>query len=550
MRLINVESLVLEEFISVDGDVPKYAILSHTWGASEVTFQDFTNPDKTIRSGKTGFSKIQATCDLAAKAGLSHVWVDTCCIDKTSSAELTEAINSMFRWYRAAEVCYAWLADLPTDTDGRVLTHQLGKCRWFTRGWTLQELLAPRRVEFYDESWIFRGTKEDLMAQLSEITKINTDILKDPDQLFRLPVAQKMSWAATRQTTRVEDMAYCLLGIFNVTMPMLYGEGSGAFQRLQEEISKETNDLSLFAWQSEPSDQLFHGIFAHSPRDFRASASVQLVQNLSLLPEYRISNKGVNLATSIQEAHSGKWLLPLNCSHDIRGNGTKKEVLGIWLKPHGGERYSRVKIDELGSLRTDEIARPHHVKMYLVKRMTAAESKSLQGGHEGAIMMRAGFNEMAKLRYPDFPFESFSVAPRSDWEAQKSMILTHGKADYSVTVSFRTRPDKMAELGLGPHGMFTVAVGKLEDDEKPFVMLVKNAASHGIYNAITQKLNGEKVRELLPKSQTLTLKRFMKEGGTTLTVSMVEDVVDGQKVFCVDLACRDAKDSEVNPKDT
>jgi hypothetical protein len=144
-------------------------------------------------------------------------------LDKSSSAELTEAINSMFQWYRDAVVCYAWLADLSKEQASAHQSPSSGikDCRWFTRGWTLQELIAPRLVQFYDQEWDFCGTKADLSDLITQITKIGGDVLQDPGCLYRLSVAKRMSWAATRQTTRIEDIAYCLLGIFDVNMPML-----------------------------------------------------------------------------------------------------------------------------------------------------------------------------------------------------------------------------------------------------------------------------------------------------------------------------------------
>ena len=147
------------------------------------------------------------------------------CIDKRSSAELSEAMNSMFRWYATANVCYAYLSDVeakhcPSDTN---VSEQLRRSRWFTRGWTLQELIAPTKVHFYDKRWILLGDKIGLLKDLVEITRIDEDVLRSRHALRRISVAEKMSWAAERTTSRIEDQAYSLLGIFDVNMPMLYG---------------------------------------------------------------------------------------------------------------------------------------------------------------------------------------------------------------------------------------------------------------------------------------------------------------------------------------
>ncbi|KAH7083876.1 hypothetical protein FB567DRAFT_425731, partial [Paraphoma chrysanthemicola] len=169
---------------------------------------------------------------------------DWCCIDKSSSSELSESINSMFQWYQNAEVCYVYLADLATDSD--VSRNSL--CRWFTRGWTLQELVAPKVVKFYDYKWNAIGTKVGLAHVISSSTSIPSHLLLGRSALSDSSIATRMSWAAQRQTTRLEDLAYCLLGIFEVNMPLIYGEDLRAFRRLQEELIKRNNDLTVFAW--------------------------------------------------------------------------------------------------------------------------------------------------------------------------------------------------------------------------------------------------------------------------------------------------------------
>jgi hypothetical protein len=249
LRLIHTSTLKLETFAGQR--IPEYAILSHTWVVGhEISYQDIVSINTNAShpaSRKSGYSKILKTCEVARDIGLEYVWADTCCIDKSSSAELSEAINSMFQWYHAAKVCLVYLSDLrPTSR----LEYRMPRCKWFTRGWCLQELIAPRDVRFYNCYWDFIGRKLDtnLMGLISRISKIDEAVLADTSLLPTLSVAQKMSWAANRETTKPEDIAYCLLGIFDVHMPLLYGEGSKAFMRLQEEIIKRSNDLSIFAW--------------------------------------------------------------------------------------------------------------------------------------------------------------------------------------------------------------------------------------------------------------------------------------------------------------
>ncbi|PVH72247.1 HET-domain-containing protein [Cadophora sp. DSE1049] len=247
MRLLNTITLKLESFFG--RELPIYAILSHTWGDEEVTLQDMVNPVEA--ESKPGYAKLRGCCKKAAEDGYAYVWIDACCIDKTSSAELSEAINSMYIWYKNSDVCYVHLSDVETPFEA--FKHS----RWFTRGWTLQELIAPRTVEFYTATWEEIGTKQSLGDEIALITGIESRVLQGSD-LAAHHVAEKMSWAASRITTRVEDMSYCLLGIFNIHMPLLYGEGKRAFIRLQKEILRTTDDYTILA-------RGFHSCLTPSP---------------------------------------------------------------------------------------------------------------------------------------------------------------------------------------------------------------------------------------------------------------------------------------------
>ncbi|KAH9908199.1 heterokaryon incompatibility protein-domain-containing protein [Xylariomycetidae sp. FL2044] len=233
------------------GDIPAYAILSHTWGSDqdEITYQEMLNGTGT--GGKSGLEKIKKCGAQARTDGLEYFWVDTCCIDKTNSTELSEAINSMFRWYQNAAKCYVYLADVDgftgTDwSDPSRFTTSLYESRWFTRGWTLQELLAPPSVEFFTSKWERIGDKRSLEKQIHETTGIAEDALRG-EPLSNFSVDKRMSWAESRTTKREEDMAYCLLGIFGLHMPLIYGEGrENALKRLKNEIQRrlEDNDTS------------------------------------------------------------------------------------------------------------------------------------------------------------------------------------------------------------------------------------------------------------------------------------------------------------------
>ncbi|KAI0363550.1 HET-domain-containing protein [Pilatotrama ljubarskyi] len=192
--------------------------------------------------------KVKRLCECARSNGYRYVWDDTCCINKESSAELSEAINSMFDWYSPAEVCYVFLSDVSAAQDPAEKDSAFRQSRWFTRGWTLQELIAPDDVVFLDQDWKPLGTKRNLASIIEEITGIDRGVLSHSVNLDSISVSRRMSWASKRETTRVEDEAYCLLGLFGIHMPTIYGEGHKAFRRLQEEILRRIPDQSIFAW--------------------------------------------------------------------------------------------------------------------------------------------------------------------------------------------------------------------------------------------------------------------------------------------------------------
>ncbi|KAF4917632.1 Vegetative incompatibility protein HET-E-1 [Colletotrichum viniferum] len=313
MRLINTYSLHLEEFFGYG--CPTYAILSHTWGEEETSYQDWLEWESgdAYQRGRTemksGFLKIKSACHAAQTYGHEYLWVDTNCIDKKSSAELSEAINSMFSWYRDSLKCLVYLEDYPTRPWGDSSPFDsLSKCRWFTRGWTLQELLAPKDMVFFNREWGLIGTKMSLSWEISTITCIDEDTLKEPGRVHAACAARKMSWASSRQTTRTEDLAYCLLGLFSINMPLLYGEGSEAFRRLQEEIIRVSTDQSLFAWDWPSKVPPSHGqgnhcvtMLAPFPSVFANRSTViketpRKMVRQPRLKEFAMTNLGLNIS--------------------------------------------------------------------------------------------------------------------------------------------------------------------------------------------------------------------------------------------------------------
>ena len=337
MRLINVRTIQLEEFGS--GQRPKYAILSHRWASEEVTYQDMSQP-KTF--GKKGFAKIQSACWQARNKGLAYLWVDTCCIDKTSSSELTEAINSMYRWYQDADICFAYLTDIESRKQ------HIKDSVWLTRGWTLQELIAPKNVSFHDRNWVFLGTKGDLAHYLSVHTGIPIEVLIGQNRPSSCSVAQRMSWAAKRQTERIEDRAYSLLGIFDVSMPMLYGEGEKSFGRLQEEILRHSDDQSIFAWDRGLGGTFggHSGILAASPSNFvTCQGVVRASQGLPHTGRFELTNVGLSISLMTVPWTMETYLCILHCTlkdyPDLR--------LGIFLErlssSQDAEQFARVSFN-------------------------------------------------------------------------------------------------------------------------------------------------------------------------------------------------------------
>ena len=357
MRLLNVFTGKLEEYFGYD--IPEYAILSHTWGKDEVNFSDiqsipddeesthmspppreplpkpsivarlfsrdreyrntpievpYFEPSQSRHSqedfpiihdplvqAKAGYQKVCFASRQSIADGYEYLWIDTCCIDKSSSAELSEAINSMYQWYQQAGVCYAYVEDVQIGLEG------FGESRWFTRGWTLQELLAPSEVIFFGSGWTRLATRTELAPQIIEVTGIDRYTILKRDELRNQSIAQRMSWASRRETTRLEDEAYCLLGIFGVSMPLLYGEGRNAFIRLQEEILKISDDQSLFAWSLDPdvSGSLRQsGILAQSPYNFKSSLSVVSIQRTVDAAPYSMTNKGLQIEMPLIEVPS------------------------------------------------------------------------------------------------------------------------------------------------------------------------------------------------------------------------------------------------------
>ncbi|KAM0246208.1 hypothetical protein ACHAQJ_010299 [Trichoderma viride] len=425
MRLINVHTSKLEEYL--DYKAPPYAILSHTWGndRDELSFRDVE--DGNINEASLGSVKFRGCCRQAKKDGLDYAWIDTCCIDKTNLVELSEAINSMFRWYRRAKICYAYLSDVPGDENPKMQGSKFQTSRWFQRGWTLQELLAPKILRFYSLEWCYLGTKGSTCASITKATGIPRQYLLGIAALNNASVAQRMSWAAHRDTKRKEDLAYCLLGIFDITMPMIYGEGGDqAFFRLQEQIMKTTRDDSLLAWGIEMDEQLAGDssqvsagkILAAAPSDFANSGNiVRHERSLTFAGSVNMSGGSLQAYLSLLTTPAGKIVGLLNCGPE----SSPKQVIGIPL----------IKL-AVGS--SDEYARPRGSTSVLQPAAIAGTVPiSIQIKHNSQKDVATDLNQLY-YHYEDDEFAEkqlslVDVMPESCWDKERALIMSTAKAN-------------------------------------------------------------------------------------------------------------------------
>ena len=307
MRFLDTDTLKFEQVPDSELHLKEnqYAILSHRWGpeAQEVSFEDILS--STDLAHKKGFDKLKGFCKVASSQHCRYGWVDTCCINRKDSVELGEAINSMYRWYQRSKICVVYLEDVPQ--------RQLTDSEWFDRGWTLQELIAPRVVSFFDHDWNLMGTKSDMAQDLSQTTNIPLRILNHTMELSDCSVAQRMSWAAKRKTSRVEDKAYSLMGLFDIYMPMIYGEREKSFLRLQQHIIQKSKDESIFAWDIDFPGSImgYSGIYAPSPL---AYAKCSKIIKLNGSRGFSESNGELPIWSRVWPRSPGTYFAVLNCT--------------------------------------------------------------------------------------------------------------------------------------------------------------------------------------------------------------------------------------------
>ncbi|KAK3681119.1 heterokaryon incompatibility protein-domain-containing protein [Podospora appendiculata] len=325
MRLINARSLDLVEFIG--DEVPKYGILSHTWEHGDVSYKDW-EADTAVsiaasRSSKAGFANISGACKKTVEHGLDWLWVDTNCIDKSSSAELSEAINSMFQWYARAEFCFAYLSDVHARARGlrlmilhRTPRKQGARARARARARLARAPGAPARGLLRGRLDLYMGSRDDrrLRHTIAAVTGIHERFLARQIPATTASIAKKMSWLARRRTTRAEDTAYCMLGLFDINMPLLYGEGAlKAFTRLQEELIKVSNDHSIFCWSwTESVPATWTSMLAPAPDTFAHAAAFGPTKGDPEVSVYAMTNAGLSIRLPVLYAHNAQYLAVLN----------------------------------------------------------------------------------------------------------------------------------------------------------------------------------------------------------------------------------------------
>lgn len=473
MWLLNAKTLQLE--FAVNENQEPYAILSHRWEDEEVLFEDLV-PRKDAQyksSRKAGWQKIEFCCQQALRDGLRFVWVDTCCINKDSSAELQEAINSMYRWYESARICYAYLSDVAPCPNEDV-EDGLMQSQWFHRGWTLQELVAPSLVVFYNADWNKLGTRTSLMSIVYEITGIPQYVLRQGfgkvASSQKPCVAEIMTWAKNRQTTRVEDRAYSLLGLFDVNMPMLYGEGEKAFARLQEAILSTSEDQTIFAWDGVSLER--PSLLAQSPDQYPSSVkqfvSADLLKRRSPLV---VNNVGIEVEFDLVSMFPNVYCALINLDTSIETEDSlgmrHANRFGIYVKrlDSKSELFARIPYPFITRVLSDLTlydptqkfrTTTHTRRITVVRQLRGSDRENLVHEMYPAI----------RICVADDVWDTWSEGP--DWPSYK--MQRHIKtieAENGTTTKI-----VMAEYGTGCCGWFGLSSIGARQDEVPVALMI------------------------------------------------------------------------------
>lgn len=531
MRCIDTETKRLVQK-TASTDFEPYAILSHTWDNAEITFQDFQEAGLDACRDKAGYAKLRGAIDLAREREFRYLWVDTCCIDKTSSAELSEAINSMFKWYRHAGRCYVYLSDYSLshgyDRNGPFV---LGQSRWFRRSWTLQELIAPNHVTFYSREWKRIGTKAELCQTIGGITGISTGVLMEPDGYKVASTAQRMSWAAGREATRGEDHAYSLFGIFEINMAPLYGEGAErAFRRLQEEIIRTSTDDSILAWlpPEEDSGECLSSALAPSPRCFmRTGAVVHFVSKWVLeLDHFSMTPRGLQIEATIIEDERGTMVIVLSSRYvgDFRG------PLGIKVEPLYPAKAGRLTLCQRQTRAAQLVPLNSSVDLAKLERrkICILESSAILEGRGRGLKTKSGLPRMWVRSVAEM-LQIVEVSPREVYNWELSIFEASTRASDQLRRRVLVLSDKKHP------GVWHVVVA--------FIQIVGGAVQA---NLITYPIpSARPVNEVVGGAMAATCSELLDadiskvvrtaQGESLIKVKMQHELMLGEEIFVIDI---------------
>ena len=506
MRLLNSSNLRLQDFPA--NKIPDYAILSHTWGDHEVSFADM---EKGSAEDKAGYKKLQRSCWQPVAQRLGYIWIDTCCIDKSSSAELSESINSMHSWYKGAKICYAYLADVPATLGTEIEKAAFADSRWFKRGWTLQELIAPSDLMFFSREWIEIGNKSDLCEEIAAITGISVKILTGNASLESASIAKRMSWASHRSTTRTEDVAYCLMGLFDVNMPLLYGEGERAFIRLQEEIIKHSDDQSLFAW-TDPTATANHqgGLLASSPAHFATSGDIVPYSEWGSSAPFSISNKGLRIELHLSPYEENLYVAALHCPVPPE----YENFLGIFLKRvfTGAHQYVRAKLDAFCSIES-------------------------RGSIQTVYVRNLGVNLRPQHIYPVHAFQLRKGPTEDDGYKLIKTISSSSDQVLPVLTSKRWPPGRRPctfTINKGSSRLAVILLLERHDNEKLIIML-GSTTDFGVGFEVASMSDDSDLKELQESFRPQAPGTHMVMRNHQVRVSVDPQIHNGNKYYMVDI---------------
>ena len=431
----------------------------------------------------------------------------------------------MYSWYNKAAICYAYLDDVSIETVTDDNSHLFTGTLWATRGWTLQELLAPSEVIFYSQNWSKLGSKITLHKALSKMTGIDEDFLTGKRSIEVASIAKKMSWAARRQTTRPEDIAYCLMGIFLVNMPMLYGEGDKAFLRLQEEIMKHSDDQSLFAWTTDQvQDDTYHGLLAKHPSYFKHSNSIIPYQDREVRQPFSMSNRGLQIELYLNKLEGDRlYAAALDCPvPPLFADGA---FLTIYLEqlPGAELQYARVKVGRFGEIHK----RGNLQTIFVRQNVVVSDVDGIYPNHMLQLRRFDGDGEMYRVAKVLFP-RSMTRPPPVKSSKATSVWGAHGDVPPTCTVIRRAEK------------AFCCALSVSWREKEAFVIMLGSSGGYqvgfcGVGCDTAYLENNEPTRELEAMFEPIAMGSRLTIGYHSIRVTAEPLIVGGAKYYMIDV---------------